>query len=300
MRWGSAGLATAIAIAGFPFSSLAACGDQELIAAFVKPFAADRQAASIGCWAISEPAHGSDEFSMGTNEFHSPRIHGQVTARLEGDHYVINGQKAAWVSNGTIATHALVYLNLDGSIGMAGGGIAFVPLNLPGIKKGRPFDKLGQRDLNQGEIFFDDVQIPQRYVLVGSATYEATLARTLTAATSALAAIFTGVARAAYEEALAYTQCRVQGGKPISQHQLVEKRLFDMFTKVEAARALSRATMIYNHASAAPSLEHALAAKTFCTQAAFEVANDAVQLFGANGISRDYPVEKLLRDARSR
>jgi alkylation response protein AidB-like acyl-CoA dehydrogenase len=113
-----------------------------------------------------------------------------------------------------------------------------------------------------------------------------------------MAAVFTGVARAAYEEALAYTQQRVQGGKPISEHQLVQKRLFDMFSKVEAARALSRATMIYNHASQTPSREHAIAAKTFCTQAAFEVASDAVQLFGANGLSKDYPVERLFRDAR--
>jgi alkylation response protein AidB-like acyl-CoA dehydrogenase len=298
MGWGSAGLATSIAVAGFPFSSLTACGDAELIREFVDPFIADKDCRYIGCWAISEPAHGSDELAVRTKEFYDAGIHGQVVARLNGEHYILNGQKAVWVSNGSIATHALTYLTVDGSIGMSGGAVAFVPLDLPGVMRGSSFDKLGQRDLNQGEIFFDSVRLPRRLVLLGPATYELTLTRTLTSATTAIAAIFTGVARAAYEEALAYTTQRVQGGRPISQHQLVQRRLFDMFSKTEAARALSRATMIYNHTSQAPSLENAIAAKTFCTQAAFEVANDAVELCGAAGLAKQSLVEKLFRDAR--
>ena len=173
-----------------------------------------------------------------------------------------------------------------------------MPLDSPGVTRGAPFNKLGQRDLNQGEIFFDNVRVPRRYVLLGPAAYELTLTRTLTAATTAIAAIFTGVSRAAFEEGLTYTRQRVQGGKPISQHQLVQRRLFDMFSKVEAARALSRATMIYNHTSPTPSLENAIAAKVFCTQAAFEVANDAVELCGATGLSKQSLVERLFRDTR--
>jgi len=298
MGWGSAGLATSIAVAGFPFSSLTACGDPELIKEFVEPFIADKQGRFIGCWAISEPAHGSDELAVRTKEFYDAGIHGQVVARPSGDHYVLNGQKALWVSNGSIATHALTYLSLDSSIGMSGGAVAFVPLDSPGVTRGTPFNKLGQRDLNQGEIFFDNVRVPRRYVLLGPAAYELTLTRTLTAATTAIAAIFTGVSRAAFEEGLTYTRQRVQGGKPISQHQLVQRRLFDMFSKVEAARALSRATMIYNHISPTPSLENAIAAKVFCTQAAFEVANDAVELCGAAGLSKQSLVERLFRDTR--
>lgn len=298
MGWGSAGLATGIAVAGFPFSSLTACGDAELIREFVDPFIADKDCRYIGCWAISEPAHGSDELAVRTDQFYDAGIRGQVIARPSGEHYILNGQKAAWVSNGSIATHALAYLTLDRSLGMSGGAVALVPLDLPGVTRGAAFDKLGQRDLDQGELFFDDVRLPRRLVLVGPATYELTLTRTLTAATTAIAAIFTGVARAAYEEALAYTTQRVQGGRPISQHQLVQRRLFDMFSKIEAARALSRATMIYNHASQAPSLENAIAAKTFCTQAALEVANDAVELCGAAGLGKQSLVEKLFRDVR--
>lgn len=298
LGWGSAGLATGIAVAGFPFSSLTNSGNDELVKRFVHPFVADKECRHIGCWAISEPGHGSDTLAVKANEFYDAGIHGQMVARPSGDHYVLKGQKAAWVSNGSIATHALIYLTLDSSIGMSGGAVAFVPLDLPGISRGAPLNKLGQRDLNQGEIFFDDVRLPSEMVLLGPATYEFTLARTLIAATTAMAAIFTGVARAALEEALSYASQRVQGGRPISQHQIVQLRLFDMFRKVEAARALSRATMIYNHRSQTPSFENAIAAKTFCTQAAFEVANDAVELCGASGIAKQNLAERLFRDTR--
>lgn len=299
MAWGSVDLALGILVAGFPFSAAAASGNPELIEKFVKPFVRDKDGSAIGCWAITEPQHGSDELMVGTREFHDPKVSGQVVARAQGDYYVINGQKAAWVSNGTIATHASLYLTVDSTRGMAGGGVALVPLNLAGVSKGRPLNKLGQRALNQGEIFFDDVRIPRSYMMMAADGYEFALARTLTFANSSMAAAFTGVARAAYEEALAYSKQRVQGGKPICEHQLVQKRLFEMFTKIEASRALSRAAMVYNQTAPNQSLQHAIAAKTFCTQCAFEVANDAVQMFGGNGLSKEYPVEKLFRDARA-
>ena len=115
-------------------------------------------------------------------------------------------------SNGTIATHAALYLTTERKAGMAGGGIAFVPLNLPGVSRGKPLNKLGQRALNQGEIYFDDVKIPRSWMLTKSEGYELELERTLTFANSAMATAFTGVARAAYEEALDYSKQRVQGG----------------------------------------------------------------------------------------
>jgi alkylation response protein AidB-like acyl-CoA dehydrogenase len=299
MSWGAVDLALSILCASFPFTAAAASGNPELYEKFVKPFIADREGSLIGCWAITEPQHGSDELVPGTPQFHNPRLSGQVFARADGDSYVINGQKAAWVSNGTIATHAALYLTTERKSGMAGGGIAFVPLNLPGVSKGKPLDKLGQRALNQGEIYFDNVRVPRNWMLTRSDGYEVELERTLTFANSAMSTAFTGVARAAYEEALDYSRQRIQGGKPICEHQLVQKHLFEMFTKVEACRALSRSVMIYNQTSMAPSLAHAIAAKTFCTQAAFEVTSDALQIFGGNGLSKEYRIEKLFRDARA-
>ena len=299
MSWGAVDLGLSLLCASFPFTAAAASGNPELYEKFVKPYVADREGSLIGCWAITEPQHGSDELVPGTPQFHNPRVTGQVVARADGDSYAINGQKAAWVSNGTIATHAALYLTTERKAGMAGGGIAFVPLNLPGVSKGKPLNKLGQRALNQGEIYFDNVRIPRSWMLTNSNGYELELERTLTFANTAMATAFTGVARAAYEEALEYSKQRVQGGQAICEHQLVQKHLFEMFTKVEACRALSRAVMIYNQTSMAPSLEHAIAAKTFCTQAAFEVTSDALQVFGGNGLSKEYGIEKLFRDARA-
>lgn len=299
LGWGSADFAASLAVAGFPFAMIAATGNQVLIDEWVTPFVADKEARYVGCWAITEPDHGSDTFMAGTPQFFDSTISGQVTARAEGGDYVISGQKAAWVSNGTIATHALTYLTLDPSKGMAGGGVAFIPLNLPGVSKGKPVDKLGQRALNQGSIHFADVRIPNRFMLFDATSYEAILTQTLVLTNGAMGAVFTGVARAAYEQALAYTKSRRQGGKPICEHQLVQKHLFGMFTKVETSRALSRAAMAYNATAQPQALEYAIAAKVYCTQACLEVTDTALQLFGGLGLTRDCPMEKLYRDARA-
>lgn len=299
LGWGSADFAAALAVAGFPFAMVAATGKKELIDELVKPFVADKDARYIGCWAITEPDHGSDQFMAGTPQFYDSKISGQVTARADGADYVINGQKAAWVSNGTIATHALTYLTLDPSKGLAGGGVALIPLNLPGVSKSPPLDKMGQRALNQGGMTFTNVRIPKRYLLFDTASYEPILHQTLALTNGAMGAVFTGVARAAYEQALAYTKTRIQGGKPISEHQLVQRDLFDMFTKVETSRALSRAAMVYNATAQPPAIEYAIASKVYCTQACLEVTDTALQLFGGKGLTRDCPMEKLYRDARA-
>jgi alkylation response protein AidB-like acyl-CoA dehydrogenase len=299
LGWGSADFAIAIGVAGFPFATVAKAGGPDLVQELVRPFVDDTAARVIGCWAITEPDHGSDTLIAGTPEFHDPTIKGNLCARRDGDDYVLRGQKSAWVSNGTIATHALTFLSLDPSQGMAGGGVAVVPLDLPGVTRGKPLDKLGQRALNQGEIFFDDVPLPGRYMLAGTDVYEMTLDMTLALANAAMGAIFTGVARAAYEAALVYTTERVQGGRRLCEHQLVQKRLVDMFTRVEASRQLSRAAMVYNHATLPPATQYSIASKTFCTEAALEVASSALQLFGGNGLSREYPIEKIFRDARA-
>ena len=301
--WGSADLAIALGCAPFPFTFAAGVcqltGNQELMEEIVVPFTQDREAKYIGCWAITEPQHGSDSLLIGTDQFSNPAVAYDLAARLDGDDWVLSGQKSSWVSNGTIATHALTFVALDRSAGQAGSGVAVVPLNLPGVSKGRPLNKLGQRALNQGEIFFDDVRIPRRYMLAEPALYPLAIDWILSGANAGMGACFTGVARAAFEEALAYAKQRVQGGKPIAEHQLIQYKLFDMFVKVEAARSLSRAAMLYNSEMMPPAIRYSIASKVFCTQAAFEVASDAVQIFGGYGLCKDLLVEKLFRDARA-
>lgn len=299
LAWGSVDFAIGIGVASFPafFSSMVPT--DRLAEDIIEPFCACRDASIIGCWGITEPEHGTDTLCPFTPQFSDPDITGQVSARLDGDSFIIDGQKSAWVSNGTIATHALLYLTIDPSMGMAGGGICVVPLDLPGVKKGRPLDKIGQRALNQGEIYFDHVKVPKDYMLVDQESYDSMLDLTLSTANAAMGALFVGVARAAYEEALGYAKQRIQGGKPLFEHQMIKHKLFNMFTKIEAARALSRAAMIYNYNNTPPLIEYSIAAKVFCTNTAFEVASDAVQIFGGNGLSREYPIEKFFRDARA-
>ncbi len=301
--WGSVDFGVGLAVASFPFlyaaQFAALTGNKRLMEEIVLPFAADREAKHIGCWAITEPQHGSDTLMLGTDAFANPETAGECRARLDGDEWVINGQKSSWVSNGTIATHALLFLTIDPSMGMAGGGVAIVPLNLPGVTKGKPLDKLGQRALNQGEIFFDNVRIPRDYMLVEAEGYSTVLNMTLATANAMMGALFTGVARAAFEEALAYTKTRRQGGKLISEHQVVQTKLFDMFTRVEQARTLSRAALVYNLSTVPPALRYSIASKITCTQTAFDVASDAIQLFGGLGLCRELVVEKFFRDARA-
>jgi len=301
LGWGAADLAVSLGVAAWPFLFAAtfgvATGNQRLLDEIVTPFVEDREGKLIGCWAITEPGHGSDELGVGTESFSRPESAGNCRAVRDGSDWLIRGQKAPWVSNGTIASHALLYCTVDPERGMAGGGVAVVPLDLPGVSKGAPLDKLGQRALNQGEIFFDDVRIPGDYMLVGIEDYAAVLDLTLATANSGMGVIFTGLARAAFEEALDYAANRIQGGKPISEHQLVQTEIFEMFARVELARALSRAVMA--RTASAPSLPHAIASKVTCTRAAFEVANRAIQVHGGSGLVHGSFVEKLLRDARA-
>jgi alkylation response protein AidB-like acyl-CoA dehydrogenase len=300
LGWGSADLALTLGLAGAPFGALAATGNRELIEKYVVPFIQDREADYIGCWPVTEPQHGSDWVTGLWDRDHND-LAGHVIARRDGDSYVISGQKSAWVSNGTIATHGLVILIADPSRGsVLGRGVAFVPFDLPGVSKGKPLNKLGQRALNQGEIFFDEVRIPSSYMLIAPDQPAAAAAYGRGGGPNAMVgAVFTGVARAAFEIALDYSRQRIQGGKPICEHQLVQKRLFEMFTKVETCRLLSRAAITYNTDAPVPAMEYSIASKTFCTQAAFEVASDALQMLGGNGLSKEYPIEKIFRDARA-
>jgi alkylation response protein AidB-like acyl-CoA dehydrogenase len=294
MGWGDSGLAISLAVAGFHKTFARMSGRPALVERFCKPGSRE-----IGCWAITEPDHGSDSLAFSEPHFSDPKVKANCIARLEGDEYVIKGQKAAWVSNGTIADVGGLFCTIDGDRGFRGGGVAIVPLDLPGVSRGKPLDKLGQRALNQGEIFFDDVRIPAQYMVVGKEAYATVVELILTGANAGMGLLFVGVARAALEHALEYARERVQGGRPIIEHQSVKARLFKMFTQVEAARSLARRVALYNGLNPPGLLQYSIASKVFSTNTAFEVASAALQIYGGNGLSREYPIEKVLRDARA-
>lgn len=304
MGWAAADLAISLGVSAMPFQLAAQAaeltGNDELVEQFVRPFAEDREGRYIGCWAITEPGHGSDTLSVGRAEFSNPAAAGNCRARRDGGDFVVSGQKSAWVSNGTIATHTVLFCTMEGERGMAGGAVLLVPLDLPGISRGKPLDKHGQRALNQGEIFFDEVRVPGYCLLADPDTYPMALEMTLTHANTGMSVVFTGLVRAAFEEALTYARDRVQGGTRIAEHQLVQSKLFTMFARYQQARALSLSVMTGVSAMGGlGGLAHAVSAKVTCTDAAFASATDAVQVHGGIGLARGMVVEKLLRDARA-
>jgi alkylation response protein AidB-like acyl-CoA dehydrogenase len=296
MGYGDAGLAISLGVACLPFN-YAAMFPMPKMQQLARDFCNDKEGRMIGCWAITEPNHGTD-WSLGGS---SPKCGPSVKAALRGDEYIVNGEKSSWISNGTIATHALLHVSLEPERGMQGQGLAIIPLDLPGISKGKPLDKMGQRPLNQGSIIFEDARIPKDYMAIPYPDFiNASKGQGLAIVNGGMAVVFAGLAKAAFDEAFKYSKARIQGGKPICEHTTIKLKLMKMFTLVEAARANARRMALYNQAHPLmPSVVHAVAAKCLSTETATQVASDAMQIFGGYGLAKEYPIEKRYRDARA-
>jgi acyl-CoA dehydrogenase len=300
LGWGDAGLAISLGAAEFPAMLAQTSQNPDLISAF--------PVSKVGCWAITEPDHGSDSLDLSDSSKRPGLLKPNCVARRDGDYYVISGQKAAWVSNGPVAEAAALYTAVDNGEGVTGCGVLLVDLTAAGVSRGKPLEKLGQRALPQGEVFFDDVRVPATYMVIPPEMYPIGMELTLCTANGFMGSTFVGCARAAFELALDYAKQRVQGGVPIIEHQAIKMKLFEMFRQVEAARALNRRVVLYNTVNnpffgaapgSFPAVQYAIASKVTSTQTAFDVASEALQIFGGNGLSYEYPIEKLLRDARA-
>lgn len=299
LGWGDAGLAVSLAVATFPLQMAAAAGNQELV---------ELCTGRIGCWMITHPDKGSDVqvFDMAREWVPGqPGNKGNVWGQLSGGDIVINGQCSAWVSNGAVAQVALCYISADYGNGFfeqdgrPHGMAVIVPLDLPGVTRGKPLDKIGQRALPQGEIYFDNVRVPKRYAVALQDEYYGNMASAWSYAGTHMSQVFTGVARAAFEMALQYCHERKQGGRPLIDHQLTRFRLGDMLRRVELARAVARRSLAYARLTPRGHPYATASAKVTVTEEAMRVADEALQLFGGAGTSREYPIEKLFRDARA-
>ena len=292
LSWGDAGLAGAILVNHFPVMYAMLAGNTQMI-----HFCEGKR----GCWGVTEPEHGSDTLD-GHGVLAAPDgAYGRpaCVARIAGEKIIVRGQKSAWISGAMTAEVCALYCHVE-EAGKTRPGVALiVPLDLPGVSRGKPLDKIGFRAMNQGELYFDNVEVPIANLLAGPDTYQDFVYRTLCEANPHVGTAAIGVARAAFEHALGYAHQRKQGGVAIIQHTHVRLRLFDMFRKIEAARALIRRAMAFNATAPRPSLLASTSAKVTATQTAFEVASEAMQIFGGNGVTREYPMEKLLRDARA-
>lgn len=292
LAWGDAGLAGAILVNHFPviYSLLA---DNLEMAHFCE--------GKMGCWGITEPEHGSDMIDGNAAVAAANGSYGRPScvARIVGDKIIVNGQKSAWVSGAMTAEVCALYCHVEEDGKTRPGVALIVPLDLTGVSRGKSLDKMGFRAMNQGELYFDNVEVPISHLLAGPDTYQDLVYRTLCEANPHVAATAVGLARAAFEHALEYAHQRKQGGVAIIQHTNVRLRLFEMFRKIEAARALTRRVMDFNATAPRPSMLASTSAKVTATQTAFEVASEAMQIFGGNGVTKEYPMEKLLRDARA-
>ncbi len=304
LGWGDSGLAIATLASSIPAFTAHTTGNPEII---------ERFGSVPGCWLATQPDRGSDLVDVEGSEAAGRQSRGNLAARLEGDEYVVTGQSAAWVSYAPLAQTAMAYLPCDYGDGLymrEADGInhtdrglhhvgLLIPLDLPGVSKGKPLDKIGQRALPQGEVFFDEVRVPARYAIATGQQAINQFVATLTFANMEMAATFTGVARSAFDLALAYVHERKQGGTAIINHQSVQLRTFDLWQRVEAARALTHRVFAYNYGELGPHLLGSVTSKTFVTRTSFEVASEALQLFGGNGLTKEYPIEKIMRDARA-
>ncbi len=306
LGWGSLGLATAFLVDMLPVMTISNFGSQQLKDELMVPWVNDESGAYHGCWAITEPDHGSD--FLGMRDAESPSFgRAQLVAEPVEGGWVLRGQKSAWVSSGPIATHAAVHAQAGRDGDVFHSLFAVVDLRQRGVRRGPPADMMGVRDDPQGEIFFDDVFVPEANVLVPpGALYPAFVDQLLCLTSSVLSSVAVGVARACFEEALHFARSRIQGGGPLSRHKNIQLTLYSMFESVETARAYARATLAHtqanmpgeNPSALGASPRHSRAAQVYTKRVAFDVAHDALQIFGAQGLSRDSLIEKLFRDAR--
>ena len=274
------------------FLSVLAPGNADLIDRFVRPFCEDTKAEHITAWGSSEGNIGAD----GSN-YYDTGVRHETSAKQTGDGWLLNGMKSSFVSNGGIADLFLVFGCVDPSQGIRGSGVFLVPHG-EGVHRGKALDKIGMRALNQSDVSFDDVTVPESYMVFPPGdSYPMMHTAIKTVGNIGVGYLALGLMRAAFEEALAYSKERVQWGKPIAEHQLVARRLFEAHAAIEATRALLWRGSFLSAKQYPGDLKTSLTAKIFATNQAVHHTASMVQILGGYGLTRDYPVEKYSRDA---
>jgi alkylation response protein AidB-like acyl-CoA dehydrogenase len=238
----------------------------------------------IGAWGLTEVNTGSDAGGMNT------------TAVRDGDHWVINGSKN-FITHGLSGDVAVVIVR-TGEKGDSHGMTAFVvEKGTPGFKGGRKEDKLGMRASETTELIFDNCRVPHTNMLGEEGDGFIQAMKVLDGGRISIAALSIGVARGAYDASIKYSKEREQFGKPISQFQAIAFKLADMATEIEAAELLTYRAAALKNAGQKVTTEGAMA-KLYASEVCVRVANEAVQIFGGYGFTKDFPVEKFYRDAK--
>jgi alkylation response protein AidB-like acyl-CoA dehydrogenase len=280
--FGCSGIGNLITSGGFFAEPILVLGSEEQKRRWIEPIAGDRP--PLGALATTEPGSGSDAASIAT------------VAERKGDGYVLRGQKT-WISNGGIAEFYVVFATVAPGTRSRGVTAFVVERADEGVSFGEPMKKMGQRAIVNAEMFLEDVELPADRRLGEEGQGFSGLMQTFDRSRITLGAAATGLARAALEYAVEYAKTREQFGKPIGEHQAVAFRLADMATRVDAARLLVWQAARRVDAGQEVTKEAAMA-KLFASETAMWCTWAAVQTLGGWGYSREYPVEKWMRDAK--
>src|SRR6267142_2178224 len=239
---------------------------------------------TVGAYALSEAGSGSDAFALATR------------ADDKGDHWVLNGRKL-WITNAAEASVFIVFANANPDAGYKGITAFLIERDFPGFTVGKKEDKLGIRASSTCELILEDCRVPKSNVLGEIGKGYKIAIETLNEGRIGIGAQMIGIARGALEYAIAYSKERRQFGKPISEFQGVQFQIAQAATQLEAARL-----MVYNAArlkdAGKPFLREAAMAKLFSSEVCEKVTSLAVQLYGGNGYTKEYPVEKFWRDSK--
>ncbi len=239
---------------------------------------------ALGAWGLTEPGAGSDAGAQ------------QTTAKKEGSYWILNGTKN-FITHGTEGDIAVVMARTRPGKGTDGISAFILEKGMNGFRPGKQEDKLGLRASDTSELILEDVKVSEDHLLGEEGVGFKQAMKTLDGGRISIGALALGMAQGAFEESVKYAKVRQTFGKPIIEHQAIAHKLAEMQVKVEAARLL-----IYKAANlkdqGLPYAKAASMAKLYASEAGYEVANEAVQIFGGYGYSKDYPVEKYYRDIK--
>ena len=283
LNWGCSGIGTSVSANGLGSAPVLLFGSDEQKVAWLQPLVESPVLCSFG---LSEAGAGSDVAALKT------------TAVREGDEYVLNGSKT-FITNAGYATWTVVFAKTDPRGGSKGMSAFIVPMSTPGVTIETHLDKMGQRATDTSAFALQDVRVPvaNRIGEEGDGFKIAMGTLDFTRPGTAIGAV--GVAQAAYEHAVAYAKERVTFDMPIAMHQGVNFMIADMATEIEAARLLTwQASWMLDQGYGRKATLYSSFAKRFAADTAMKVATDAVQVFGGYGYMKEYPVEKLMRDAK--
>jgi acyl-CoA dehydrogenase len=302
MCWGDAGICLAIFGTTLGVSGIFANGTSEQVGEWIPQCFGTPEKPALAAFAVSEPDAGSDVSSMRTRAVYDEAK----------DEWVLNGTKT-WITNGGIADIHVVVASVDSSLGSRGQASFVVPPATPGLSQGQKFSKMGIRASHTAEVILDDVRVPGSCLLGGKEKLDERLARaregkkgqrgqaamaTFEASRPMVGAMAVGIARAAFEYALAYAKERKQFGRAIIENQGIAFKLADMQTSIDAARLLCwRAAWLGRSGKGFTNAEGSQS-KLFAGETAVKVTDEAIQILGGAGYVKEHPVEQWHRDAK--